>query len=825
MKNKSFSGKYILYVIIFMVTAIVTFISMHYKTESAASVLMSEATLPVVMAKTEAGTLYNAMHGYTCEIDYSRLSTDLTLLPSDKKLAIAIDTYGESVSSISYKIRDSRDMSLIESTKVENFDSSPSRVEAVLNIKNLISDEVKYILEITLNTKNHENVYYYTTVVSGMSDGIQEKLDYVIEFNKNTYDASNVNEISKYLETTASADNSNYGKINIYNSLDQVRWGDLHPFIESNIIPSLYESDGDTAVIAIDYTVGAGNDNDSYDTYTVHEYYRIRKTTRAMYLLNFERESNQVFDGRNDLLSSGKINLGIQPDSDIELMDDDKNNYTYFENEGSLWCYDKSSNTFTKVFAFASDDTDNIRERYERHKIKILDVTEDGNAQFIVYGYMNRGIHEGATGVSLYSYNYVSNETEELLFIPVNMSYEALCETVGDVAYVSDDRSFYIVLNDTMYSISLDSREVMTAIDKMSKGTYKVSGNGRIIAYSTNGELYNTDSIRVFNMERANDYTIDAPHGDKLMVLGYVNTDFIYGIAHSTDIINDENGITTFPMYKVCIMNEDYELIKEYEQDGVYVSSANVDGLRINLDRVAKSDSGYSSVSVDQLINKDENNTSEHASFDIISTSLRKVEQVIVLPKGGGKPDSVITRAAGSVEYKENRTIDINDIHIGTCERYNVIGKGRYYNSYDDADKAIVAAAGNYGNVYDGENNIIWKRFKTSSYMIKGFSLSSSYGNSYAAASHAVESFMGSDKNLTRLTLKGISFENALSFVSDGKPVIAKTDDGYVVITAYDTSNVTYIDASTGSEVTQTQANATKLFTQAGNIYVTYYKK
>ena len=91
----------------------------------------------------------------------------------------------------------------------------------------------------------------------------------------------------------------------------------------------------------------------------------------------------------------------------------------------------------------------------------------------------------------------------------------------------------------------------MTAIDKMSKGTYKVSGNGRIIAYSTNGELYNTDSIRVFNMERVNDYTIDAPPGDKLMVLGYVNTDLIYGIAHSTEIINEENGITTIPMYKL----------------------------------------------------------------------------------------------------------------------------------------------------------------------------------------------------------------------------------------------------------------------------------
>jgi hypothetical protein len=63
-------------------------------------------------------------------------------------------------------------------------------------------------------------------------------------------------------------------------------------------------------------------------------------------------------------------------------MDDDKNNYTYFENEGSLWCYDKSSNTFTKVFAFASDDTDNIRERYERHKIKILDVNPNPNIRY-----------------------------------------------------------------------------------------------------------------------------------------------------------------------------------------------------------------------------------------------------------------------------------------------------------------------------------------------------------------------------------------------------------------------------------------------------------
>ena len=55
MKNKNLSSwKYILYVVLFLVTAAATFISMHYQSEIAATVTMTEATLPVVMANTQA---------------------------------------------------------------------------------------------------------------------------------------------------------------------------------------------------------------------------------------------------------------------------------------------------------------------------------------------------------------------------------------------------------------------------------------------------------------------------------------------------------------------------------------------------------------------------------------------------------------------------------------------------------------------------------------------------------------------------------------------------------------------------------------------------
>lgn len=821
--KKSSSWKYILYAVLFAVTAAATFISMHYQSEIAATVTMTEATLPVVMAKTEAGTNYNAMHGYTCEVDQSLMNMDLTLLSSDKKLGITIDTYGETVTGISYKVRDSRDMSLIENTEVEDFEPSPSRIETVLNIKNLITDEVRYILEITLSTKSHENISYYTAIISGADSGLQEQLDFVLDFNKNTFDPENLNKIAQYIETNSSADNTNFGKVNIYNKQETIGWGDLTPFVESNIVPSVYNVDGDVAMIALDYTMGAENDNGGFDTYTVHEYYRVRKSTSSMYLLDFDRETTQIFDGRNDLLSSGKINLGIMPDAEVETAGDVKNNYTYFENQGNLWCYDKENNTITKVFGFESDDTDNVRERYNRHEIRILNVDESGDAQFMVYGYMNRGMHEGGMGVSVCSYSYEDNETTELLYIPVNLPYEALCSTVGDVAYLSEDRSFYIILGDTLYSVALDSREVMTVVSGLTAGTYKVADNGRIIAYSTNGELYNTDIIRVYNMENSSDYTITAEPGDKLMALGYIGTDFVYGKAHEADISEEENGVVTFPMYKLYIINKDYAEIKTYEQEGIYVSGASVDGMRINLTRVVKNETGYSSVSVDQLINRDENNTEQSVSVDTISTAARNTEVVLVLPGGVGNIQTVSSRYANSVGYSENRTAAPEN-EIQRTERFYVIGAGLYQGAFDDAGAAIAKAASTYGSVYDADGNVVWKKYKSSSYMIKGFSAEISYGNSYQAATSAVVSFMGGEQDLLRLTVKGVSLENILSFVGDGKPVIGKTDDGYVVITAYDSANVTYTDISTGSEVTLTSENAGKMFTQAGNIFVIYYR-
>ena len=66
------------------------------------------------------------------------------------------------------------------------------------------------------------------------------------------------------------------------------------------------------------------------------------------------------------------------------------------------------------------------RTLYDGHKIKILNVDEGGNVIFLVYGYMNRGRHEGQVGISVYYYDSTVNTVEEMAYIPCSHSQAIL---------------------------------------------------------------------------------------------------------------------------------------------------------------------------------------------------------------------------------------------------------------------------------------------------------------------------------------------------------------------------------------------------------------
>ena len=65
---------------------------------------------------------------------------------------------------------------------------------------------------------------------------------------------------------------------------------------------------------------------------------------------------------------------------------------------------------------------------------------EGGNVEFAVYGYMNRGRHEGEVGLQLYHYDSGKNTVEEDVYIPYNKPFSMLRSDLEKLLFLDKDR-------------------------------------------------------------------------------------------------------------------------------------------------------------------------------------------------------------------------------------------------------------------------------------------------------------------------------------------------------------------------------------------------
>ena len=76
-----------------------------------------------------------------------------------------------------------------------------------------------------------------------------------------------------------------------------------------------------------------------------------------------------------------------------------------FVQEGDLWSYSPGNGKVNQVFSFRKTEDGDFRDSRIQHDIKIVRVTDAGDIDFVLYGYMNRGSHEGYEGIGVYHYN------------------------------------------------------------------------------------------------------------------------------------------------------------------------------------------------------------------------------------------------------------------------------------------------------------------------------------------------------------------------------------------------------------------------------------
>ncbi|MCR5000694.1 MAG: hypothetical protein K6A71_02735 [Lachnospiraceae bacterium] len=804
---------------------------------------MKKAGLPVIYVNVN-GEYINCLHGYVSDMEGSYLRGSITPMSADRTIPVKIKTFGSVVTEVAYEVR-TMDMSrLLENATVSTFEYKNDEITAVIPVKDLIEDEQEYMLVIKLTMSDGRKASYYCRFIDKPELYLTEKLDFARNFSSKTFDKKAAEEIRKYMESNSDGDNSSFGYVNIHSSFNQLTWGDLEPVLESEKDLRILDIDSRDAQIKIYYTVSAKG-----EMYDVEEYFYLTRGSDRIYLIDYERTMDKIIDSRNVVVGNGKVFHGILSHV-IDYKENPDANVFCFVQERSLYSYDGDTNSLTRVFSFRDEENDDIRTSYKMHNIKILYVDTDGNIFFSVYGYMNRGMHEGEVGIAVYYYDSVYNTVEERIFIPYTKSYEILKHDVENLCYVNQNGTLYILFNGTIYSIDIETTKAELLASGLNETRFVSSYDNSMIGWQPSDNLYEYDTLKFMSLNAMVPVEIKAAAGHILIPLGFFNRDFVYGSVKVSDIRLDSTGRTVLPMDYIYIQNLGGEILKTYHHDGIYVTDVELKDNIMNLKRLVI-DNGTGTIyqtSDDQIMNNETGEASENNYRSVVTEEMETTWQTEL--KVGSSADKPRVLTTKEVIYEGNRNYYLNVKDV--LDRYYVYSKGEVAAIYTDASDAVYMAEKENGIVTNKECKYIWKNSdRKEKYTIENIGAVSQavpegnkttlsicldemmktagvYVDTAALLSegrNALDIMKDNMGNAVSLELSGCSTDAMLYYISNACPVLALVeDDQAVLIIGYDDKNLVIYDPAEGRSVKKGLRDSTSWFSLNGNRFLTYVK-
>lgn len=806
---------------------------------------MSEVSLPIVYLQ-ENDTAINELYGYTSEMDGTSVRDTISPLGEGRVLPVTIKSFQSQIEGISYQVRTMDMERLVEEGKIESFSQKDGKINLKLQFENILEEGSEYMLVLTVQCDGRE-VYYYTRIIDGQGYYIKEAVDFVMNFHEQTFGGEDINSLATYLEPNSQQDNTTLQKVTINSSLKQIGWGEFKGERLKKPVPSIKEIGNAYNTVVLNYVVTSAGENGEVEYYNVEEYYRVSYSAlnSRVHLLNYERTMNEIFRGENDRVSAEGISLGIRS-GDVEYMTNERGSITAFVQEGELWSYNSDDNRLSKVFSFRGGEGIEKRENNPQHEIKILKIDETGSMDFVVLGYMNRGNHEGNTGIAVYHYDGVENTTEEELFIPSDKSYEVLKAEWANMFYVSGGNIFYLLAGNKLYSINLYTRESREVLKGLEAGQYAAAEGGRYIAWQDSKDRYSADTINIMDLEDEKVRKIKGESGEYLMPIGFVQNDFVYGAARKSDVVKDSTSNTQFPMYRIQIVDEKSEVIKDYQKDGYYITKAYVENETVFLDRMYQN--GAERVYVEQDTIK---NQQLQAGKNItVETTQQQIKQSVVEFAFAGEKEEIIEApqvvVPKEILVKENRNVSLE---VNTeQEMYYVYCAGKIVKATPFVEEAVTTADSVLGVVIGDRQEYLWRRGRKSSQpMVGDVSINPAQtGNSSIARcltailqteniSMDVEGLLAQGETpkqiLTEalseykvIDLTGCSVEQVLYYVNMKTPVFAMVDNEALLIVGYDEHNTILYNPQTNTTYKKGLRDSDTMFAAAGNVFIGYIK-
>lgn len=803
---------------------------------------MPKATLPIVSVMADEHKI-NTMYGYTSKREEAYTKDSITPISENRQITLVIDTYQADIESVAYEVRSIDGERLIEGSDVTVLQKMPDKIQFSIHLKDLIEANQEYAFVTILTLEDGEKVYYYTRFIQSEDYHEKEMLDFITYFHNTTFSGDGT-DIKKYLESNFKGDNTNFHKVDIHSSLAQVMW-DVLP-IEKAQEPVILIKDitTQTASVVLKYLVKeVGIAEDDY--YFVEEYYRVRYTPNRMYLLDYERTMDEIFDANKDSFSNDKIYLGIT-DENVSMVESEGGKNLAFINANRLFVYSNVDNKLSEVFSFYDKNNFDMRTRNRNFEIKILKMEDSGNLAFMVAGYMNRGIHEGEVGVGVYFYDTTQNAIEEQVFIPYNKSADILIKELNNLCYLNVENHLFLILEGGLYDINLEQKNYEVVISDLTEDTYKVSKSGRMISWLKENKPYSSSSLYWLNLNDGKRIEIKSGNNEYITIMGFMGEDLLYGLVEKKNIRTETNGNILFPIHKLIIRNQDNKILKNYDKEGSYIVDCEIVDNQITLKRIQMDEEGkYTFIEDDHIASSDIQDKNVTKVNTVNLDVYKKIVQLVL--KNTTEPHSLKIMTPKEVIFEGGREVNLDLSNVQ--DNYYVYGPKGVEMITSSSAEAVNLAYELSGSVVDANGNYIWKKgtiYTRNQIMAITGTRKDNESSSLAVCLDTILELegisrktqplldMGEDalnilKNSLRqeriLDLRGCPLDTILYYVDQDIPVLALMDNQEVyLIIGFNEYNIVLMDPKLGTVYKKGMNDSRAMFEESGNQFITYMR-
>lgn len=803
---------------------------------------MAKASLPVIRLRSD-GVFCNTLRGYTTNLELLSIREHMVAVEEEQVVEVYIDEKESEVRKLLYEIVDVSTEKEVAQETVNALERESGYKVARLRVTEKMTSGQEYAVKVTLVTSESKRIYYYFRMKYYQDSHLAEKVDLMMSFSENAR-KKNQNAVIPFLESTYRGEGDTYAYVDIKDSFYMVCWGNLSPVPVSEPELQISELYSNIAVGTMKYLVELPNDSGT-EQYFVTEKFRIICTETATHLLNYERTMEAVFDVKLVSLSKSQFKIGVTADTGLEFVTNSDNSMLAFVRNKELWHYNLAENKLSRVFSFRSSGQYEEREFYDQHELRVLNLYENGDVSFMVYGYMNRGVYEGKTGIVLYRYYRAEDRIEEQLYLPINETFQQIRRELGNLSYMNDYDVFYFMAYHTLYSYNLITRELHVISDSAMEGSVVFSREKKYAAWQEAG---NYRQIHFLYLEAERKTSMDASEGEFVRILGRIDENILCGVGNVSDCAMLGDGERIYPAYQVKIMDSVGNVLKTYRKEGFYVLEATVFENSICLERMTRKTGTetvqYEEAESDYILNYD-TATQKPVSLTNRITELMLVEYYISMPPAYTMKETPNTAEAVHTVIKEDTTVRILALEQ-SGEAYLVYSFGEILSRHEECADAIFVAnqIKNVGTVVSEQGKAVWERgIKYSAYYLNGFrgvSCKESGLTSRQAAVLSILNYYGTEAEIEQLSeqdsvkeflseqlsrrvisLNGATLDEVLYYVYKGAPVFAMKDSKTaVLLTGYNSAKLEYYDPNAGGTKTISLADAEKMFEAAGSIFL-----